>query len=58
MEDKTVATLRFQSQWVCLKMGYTHIKIWGTSMPLPRDLDAEQGTLKQKWEGTAPQTAK
>ena len=39
-------------------MGYTHIKIWGTSMPLPRDLDAEQGTLKQKWEGTAPQTAK
>ena len=34
------------------------IKIWGTSMPLPRDLDAEQGTLKQKWEATAPQTAK
>ena len=27
-------------------------------MPLPRDLDAEQGTLKQKWEATAPQTAK
>jgi len=35
-----------------------HQNLGFSSMPLPRDLDAEQGTWKQKWMGTAPQTAK